>query len=129
MDDVETYREGVATNVVRADGKIGDLQVLHTVNVESLIQDTVLDDIVALFRSHAAGTQRVPGGLAVSRHPLLNVCNVLMFLSAMSSYTAHESQLTSLVYFSGSYVTCWLEFTKLGIEGLPLSTGMVQLPC
>lgn len=129
LDDVKTYREGVATNVVGADGEIGDLQVLDAVDVESFIQDAVLDDIVALLGSHTTGTQRVPGGLAMSRHPLLNMCNVLKFSSALSAYNIDESHLTSFVYFSGSYVTCWLELTRLGMAGLPLSTGIVQLPC
>ena len=58
-------------------GQIGDLQVLDTMNVESLVQHAMLDDIVALLGSHTTGTQRVPGGLAMSCHPLLNMCNVL----------------------------------------------------
>ena len=126
---MKTYREGVATNVVRADGEIGDLQVLDAVNIESFIQHAVLDDIVAILGSHTTGTQRVPGGLAMSRHPLFNVCKVLKFSSALSAYTIDEGHLTSFVYFSGSYVICWLEFTRLGMEGLPPSTGIVQLPC
>jgi hypothetical protein len=46
-------------------------------DVESLIQDTVLDNIVAFLRAHAASAQGVPRSLAVTLHPLLNVCNVL----------------------------------------------------
>ena len=72
-----TYREGVAANVVRADRQVGHLEVLHAVNIGSLVQNTVLDDIVALLGAHAAGTKRMPGSLAVALHPLLNVCNVL----------------------------------------------------
>ena len=91
LDDQATYREGVATNVVGAHGEIRDLQVLDAMDVESLVQDTVLDDIVALLGSHTTGTQRVPGGLAMSRHPLLNVCNVLNLISSVRSHNRRDS--------------------------------------
>ena len=70
-----TYREGVAANIVRADGQVGDLEVLDAVDVQSRIQDTVLDNAVALSRSHGAGAQAVPCGFAVSLNPFLNVGN------------------------------------------------------
>lgn len=60
-------------------------------NVQSLVQDTVLDNTVALLGPHTTGTQRVPGSLAVSSDPLLNVCNVLNFLLAVSRHIARES--------------------------------------
>lgn len=50
----ETYRESVAANVVGTDGQVRDLKVLDAMDVESLVQDTMLDDLVALPRCHAA---------------------------------------------------------------------------
>jgi hypothetical protein len=39
------------------------------VDVESLIEHTVLDDAVALLGSHGAGSEAVPGGLGVALDP------------------------------------------------------------
>ena len=74
---VSTYRESVAADVVRADRQVRHLEVLHAVNIGSLVQDTVLDDLVAFLGTHTTGTKRMPGSLAVTLHPLLNVCNIL----------------------------------------------------
>jgi hypothetical protein len=49
-------------------------------DIQSLIQDTMLDNAITLFRTHAASAQRVPGGLAVALNPFLNVLNILMLL-------------------------------------------------
>lgn len=70
-----SYRERVAADVVRADRKIRDLQVLDAVHIEPLVQDTVLDDAVALAWSNAARAQRVPGGLDMALDPFLNMGN------------------------------------------------------
>lgn len=47
-------RTSVASNIIRTDGQVGDLEVLDAVHIEALIEDTVLDDTVALLRSHGA---------------------------------------------------------------------------
>lgn len=47
-------------------GKIGDLQVLHAVDVETFVDNTVLDDGVALLWTHGASTQTVPSRLDVA---------------------------------------------------------------
>lgn len=47
---------GVAADVVGADGQVGDLEALDAVHVEALVEDTVLDDRVALAGSHGAGS-------------------------------------------------------------------------
>jgi hypothetical protein len=44
----------VAADVVRADREIGNLEVLHAVDVEALVEHTMLDDTVALLWSHRA---------------------------------------------------------------------------
>lgn len=44
-------------------------------DVQSLIQDTMLDNAIAILWTHAASTERVPGCLAVSLHPFLDVSN------------------------------------------------------
>ena len=49
-----TYAEGVATNVVWADGKVRDLEVLHPVHIQTFIQNTMFDDRIAFFGRHAA---------------------------------------------------------------------------
>jgi len=60
------------------DGKISDLEALDTVNVQSLVENTVLDDAVALARRHAARAKRVPGRLNVALDPLLDVLDVFL---------------------------------------------------
>tara|TARA_R110002003_G_scaffold63_6_gene5835 strand:- start:8761 stop:9063 length:303 start_codon:yes stop_codon:yes gene_type:complete len=56
----------VAADVIGADGQIGDLEAFDAVDVEALIEDAVLDDGVAVLRSHGARAERVPGGLNVA---------------------------------------------------------------
>ena len=68
--------EGVASDVVRADRQVRYLEVLDTVDIESLVEHTVLDDVVTLSRCHGAGTKRMPSCLNVTLNPLLNVGNV-----------------------------------------------------
>ena len=60
LADEKSGRVGIAADVIRADGQIGDLEVLGTVDVEALVEHTVLDDRVALLGRHAAGSERVP---------------------------------------------------------------------
>jgi len=62
----ERSRVRVATDVVGADGQVGDLEALDAVDVEALVEHTVLDDGVAVPGCHGAGTERVPGGLNVA---------------------------------------------------------------
>ena len=57
---------GVTSDIVRADGQIGDLQALDAVHVEALVQNTVLDDAVTLLGGHRARAERVPGSLDVA---------------------------------------------------------------
>jgi hypothetical protein len=52
-------------------------------DVQSLIQDTMLDNIVALLRTHATGAQGVPGRFTMALNPFLNVLNILK-LSALN---------------------------------------------
>lgn len=44
-------------------------------NIQSLVQDTMLHDAVALLGCNAAGTKRVPGGLDVALDPFLDFIN------------------------------------------------------
>lgn len=67
------YREGVATDIVGAHRKIRNLQVLDSVDIQSLVQDTMLDDAVTLFRSNTASTKRMPCSLDVALYPFLNM--------------------------------------------------------
>jgi hypothetical protein len=69
-----TYRESVTPNIVRTDTQVRDLEVLDAMDIQALVEDTVLDDVVALAGRHAACSQGMPGCLAVALHPFLNVC-------------------------------------------------------
>lgn len=62
----KTYAIGVAADVVGTDGQVRDLETLDAMDVEALIEHTVLDDGVTLPRSHTTGTQAVPSGLNVA---------------------------------------------------------------
>lgn len=53
---METYAESVATNVVWTDGKVCNFEVLDSMNIETLVENTMLDNAVAFFWCHAAGT-------------------------------------------------------------------------
>ena len=66
LTDEQCGAVGVAANVVGADGQIGDLQALDAMDVETLVEHTVLDDAVALLGCHRARAERVPGGLDVA---------------------------------------------------------------
>jgi hypothetical protein len=83
----------VAANIVRANGQIGNLEVLDTVDVEALIEHTVLNDAVALLRGHGASlisqmmnvagvertyTKTMPSRLNMSLHPFLNMLDILL---------------------------------------------------
>lgn len=78
LTDEQSRREGVAADVVRADGQIRHLEVLDAMDVETLIQNTMLDDAVALARCHGAGAEGVPGSLAMALNPFLDVFDILM---------------------------------------------------
>lgn len=67
-----TYRESVAANVVGTDTEIRHFQVLDAVDVQSLVQDTMLDDVIAILWTHATSSKRVPGSLAVALDPFLD---------------------------------------------------------
>jgi hypothetical protein len=66
LSNEERSRVCVATDVVGADGQVGDLEALDAVDIQALVKNTVLDDGVAVPGSHGAGTERVPGGLDVA---------------------------------------------------------------
>jgi hypothetical protein len=59
-------RVGVTADIVRANGQVRNLQALDTVDVEALIEHTVLDDAVTLLRGHGARAEGVPGCLNVA---------------------------------------------------------------
>lgn len=67
----------LTSNVVRADRKISNLEALDAVDVQALVEHTVLDDAVALLGRHGAGSQAVPGALDVALDPLLDGLDVL----------------------------------------------------
>lgn len=56
LADEQSGGVGVAADVVGADGQVGDLEALDAVHVEALVEDTVLDDRVALAGSHGASS-------------------------------------------------------------------------
>lgn len=60
------------------DGKVGNLEVLDAVDIQSFIKHTMLDHRITLLGRHAAGTQTVPSGLTVSLHPFFNVLKIFI---------------------------------------------------
>lgn len=56
----------VAADVVGADGQISNLEALDAVDVEALVEHTVLDDGVAVPGGHGARAEGVPGGFDVA---------------------------------------------------------------
>jgi hypothetical protein len=77
LTNQQSGREGVAANVVRTDRQIRDLEILDAVDIETLIEHTMLHDIITLARRHGTGPEGVPGGLAVALDPFLDVSDVL----------------------------------------------------
>jgi hypothetical protein len=59
-------RIGVTSDIVRANGQVRNLQALDAVDVEALVEHTVLDDAVTLLGGHGARAERVPGSLDVA---------------------------------------------------------------
>ena len=47
----------IPSDIVRANTQISDLQALDAVHIESLVEDAVLDDFVALSRRHGTGSK------------------------------------------------------------------------
>lgn len=47
-------------------------------NIQSLVEDTMLDDIVALLGTHGGGAQGVPRGFSMALDPFLDVGDVLI---------------------------------------------------
>ena len=74
---------GVAANIVWADGQIGDLEALDSMDVKTLVEHAVLDDAVAFFRSHGASAQGVPGGLDVTLCVVSDLCSLDDMLSSL----------------------------------------------
>jgi hypothetical protein len=66
LTDEQCSAVGVAADIVGTDRQIGDLQALDAVNVEALVEHTVLHDAVALLGCHRARAERVPGRLDVA---------------------------------------------------------------
>jgi hypothetical protein len=106
-----TYAEAVAPGIVRADGKIGDLQVLDAMNIETLVEDTMLDNLITLFGRHAAGTQGMPGSLTVSFNPFLDMSNIFldwfMFRLLAKVQPLDLRRLTWLQRHGPAAVLCW----------------------
>ncbi|CAG1983730.1 unnamed protein product [Fusarium graminearum] len=69
LTNEQSSRVRVAAHVVGADGQISNLESFDAVDVESLVEDTVLNDAVALLGSHGAGSKGVPGRLGVALDP------------------------------------------------------------
>jgi len=47
----------IPSDIVRANTQISDLQALNAVHIESLVEDAVFDNLVALPGSHGAGAE------------------------------------------------------------------------
>lgn len=69
LTDQQRGGEGVAADVVGADGQVGDLEALDAVHVEARVEDAVLDDGVAFAGGHGTGAEGVPGSFDVAFDP------------------------------------------------------------
>ena len=49
---VRSFYSRVASDIIRADTEIGNLEALDAMHVQALVNDTVLDDAVTLPRGH-----------------------------------------------------------------------------
>lgn len=72
LSNEKCSRVCVATDVVGADGQIGNLETLDAVDVKALVEDTMLDDGVAVLGSHGTSTERVPGSFNVAYGTLVS---------------------------------------------------------
>lgn len=79
----QSSRVCVAANVVGADGQIGNLEALDAVDVEALVENTVLDNRVALPRRHRASSERVPCRLDVLHLVSLGIYNIRQRLTLL----------------------------------------------
>lgn len=70
----------VAAHVVRADGKIGDLEPFDSVHVEALVENAVLDDRVAIAGGHGTCAEGVPSCFDVACEMLVVYFAVLKWL-------------------------------------------------
>lgn len=52
LTNEQRSRVGVAADIVGADGQVSNLEALDAVDIEALVQDTVLDDAVAVPGRH-----------------------------------------------------------------------------
>jgi hypothetical protein len=85
----------IAANIIGANREIRNFELLDTMNIEALIENTMLHDAVSLFGSHRAGLyhisalltspgydrtypQTMPGSLDVSLYPFFNMGNILL---------------------------------------------------
>lgn len=68
----------VASDVVRADTQVGDLEILSAPYVETRIQYSMLGRLVAFFWRHRARTERMPSGFDMTLDPFLNVLQVTL---------------------------------------------------
>lgn len=94
----------VAAEIVGADGQISNLEAFDSVNVETLVKDTMLDNGVALFGRHRACAKGVPGGLAVPLDPLLDAQEVLLALLEVLADVMHvRIQHIGFWSFAGSH--------------------------
>jgi hypothetical protein len=94
---LNTYTESVAAHIVGADRKITNLEPLHSVDIQTLVNNTSMwCDGASLAWRHAASAQRVPscldvtldcGALVIDRQeqskcfwltPFLDVLNILL---------------------------------------------------
>jgi hypothetical protein len=117
----------IAPHIVRANGKISDLEVLDAVDIKALIKDTMLDDAVSLFRRHGASLHLISNCAVIKIERLTpRLCHVVSTCLFTHSSTC---AMSSLLYFRSSYTLCELLFNKLGFDGRPESTGIDQDPC
>lgn len=68
----------VATHIIRTDGQVSNLQTLDTVDIESFIQDSMLDNRISFLGSHRTGSETVPSSLDMAFCPFNDMIDVFI---------------------------------------------------
>jgi hypothetical protein len=84
--------------IVRADRQVRDLQALDAVDIETLVEDTVLHNLIAILGSHTTGTKRVPSGFCV---PLSSESVI-----SLKTKTGGNSAENTCTHFSICSISC-----------------------
>ena len=79
----------VAAHIVRANTQVSHLEALNTVDIQALIEDTMLDDAVALLGCHGASL-----GLMLANDPSISKWEGSHLLQGYAKWSRHGASPT-----------------------------------